>query len=251
MFYYLAHFEGKTDVLGDVYWRAPFGDAVGILDLRTIPQQESETAIGYGVFAYKERKNISDSIFLGNSIDVLENKTELETIYGIFQAITVKEFLWEILTVKSDPTGQTAPKPLRQNKNGDVNLFLAGERIKTEKTNSAHTDRAVSVFREDYKINKALHPLDTLQRWTGATMLKYYGRMNDELSRNLLPSEYSNDGWRTPQTTINDNFNRADDATGLGTSSDGDWSWANVSDILKIVSNRYRSDRGFTDHLQL
>ena len=243
---YLAHWEWFCESADNCYWRAPGGDALGALDLRAIPgmSKPGGTPEGYGLFTYDRQVSIPGSMYLGDSLDVAlspPQKAQIRTalnIRGFIQSDTVKDILWDILTVHSDPKGQTGPKPLLGKQGETVKLYLGGfSLIKEELFDEEHRQRTIAVFQEDYKRNKADGvSLETLQRWTGQTMKDLYGKMDDETAEKILPQEHKADKWKEPHTTIIDNFNRAD-ADALGTSSEG-WSWTEVLNDIDIVSNK-------------
>lgn len=107
---------------------------------------------------------------------------------------------------------------------------------------------------------QALHHIDVLTLWqsveTGAMPLEALQRV-----LGYWQQQYGLDDWRVlvpaklvghidhslpPATTIADNFNRGDSTT-LGTSSDGDWSWTELSVGLSIESNKLAIDNATND----
>ena len=237
---YLARWEWFDDsLLGESYWRAPFGDNVGTLDLRTLPNMEKAGGIpeGYGIFVYEEQKTIFNSVYFGTDLNVTLTSAQKKNLEGLFGITEIKsdtpvDFMWDILTEYSDPTGQTAPKPLRSTREKTVQLMLGGfSLIREEPFTGEHIDRTVAVFQEDYRRNRAKGvSLQVLQRWTGHTMKDIHGKMDDVTARSILPPQYINDGWQKPQTTISDNFNRADEELNVG-------SWVEVNGDWEVLTN--------------
>ena len=251
--YYLAQWEwygeGNTG-----YWGAPSRgarqpDAIGVLDLRTLPQMGKSGGIseGYGIFAYRAEKNIPGSIYVGSDLDGNLKLTEQKALQDILKLRklptgTWRDVLWDIFTTYSDPTGKTAPKPLAGKLDGTVKLYLNGfGMIKEEEFNNQHRQRSIAVFQDDYKRKRRDGvSLKVLHRWTGETMQELYGRMDAGLAKEILPNPYKEDGWKKPETTITDNFNRAD-SSDLGanwTESQGDFQiLTNVLDIVSLTTS--------------
>lgn len=261
---YLAQWEWFT---GDFEprWRAPGGGAVGVLDLRSIPQMGKfgGTPEGYGVFVYRNTRTIDRSVYLGGNLDALSNKAGIEAVFGSLTATNLRDALWEILTDKSDPTGETAARPLRADSDGVVRLRLGGfSVIKSEPRNDAHTQREIAVFQHDYrqkKIDEGLLPealrrkgisensisriIQDIQqarrRWVGHTMRRIFGQMDDARAGQILPPEYLGDGWEPPRTTIGDTFVEASD-TALGshtaTGPNGGFSWTVTDGGFTVIA---------------
>lgn len=137
--YYLAQWEWATSD-GISYWRAPGGDSVGAIDLRTIPQMGKPIiAEGYGIFVYSSLKTIPGGVYLGTDLNTplkIKDKDDLKLVTGIsdMTSITTLDFIWDMLNKYSDPEGLTGAKPLLQDIDGNKNLYLGGVKIKSEKT---------------------------------------------------------------------------------------------------------------------
>ena len=241
---YLSPWEWKVESDGMEYWAAPRSDiCTGSFDLRSLPQcgTPGPNPLGYGLFVYdQDPGGVGDKLadLLEGNVstkekDILKSRLSVgENIIGS----TPKEILVELITRHADPTGLTRWKPLRGSLRRGVRLYLAGKEVWAEGLSSVVRDNTIAVFQADYHRNKADGvSLETLRRWTGSTMLKFFGQMSDELAAQILPSEYSRAGWEKPRTTITDNFNRAD-ADALGSSSEG-WSWTETAGDIDIVSN--------------
>lgn len=247
---YLAQWEWACESADECYWRAPGGGNVGSLDLRTLPQmgKAGGTPQGYGIFTYKEQRTIPESLYLGTDLNrslTLTEKTAIKISFGLAELTsnTVLDFLWDIFTKYTDPTGQTAPKPLTGKQGETVKLYLSGfSLIKEEPFTEEHRQRTIDVFKEDYKRNiKEGVPLETLQRWTGSTMKDLYGKMDDEIAEKILPLEHKANKWKEPHTTIKDDFDRTNaDALGTATvaSVSQGWSWTEVAGDMDILSNQ-------------
>lgn len=259
-YYYLAPWEWVTEG-GISFWRAPSADKLtGAVDLRSVPaQSKAEVAEGYGFFSYSEPVVIPGSIDLGDSLDAAlfaATRAQIRVALGIrgsLRSSTPRDILWEILTDHADPTGETGPKPLRGKLGREVTLALGGQVVKSEPFNESHRQRTIAVFQADYERNRQAVingqlPMETVQKWVGRTMKDLYGEMSDERAKEIVPEAYKNESqlWRIPETTIADNFTRADNAA-LGSSSEG-WSWLEGFDIWSISGNTVaHGDSGIWD----
>ena len=241
--FYLARWEWNDKDLTDVGWQSPGGDAIGSLDLRTYSQMVSTGGQGgYGIFVYKDTKAIPGSLSLGSVLSRVLEPNEISTIETFLgrrgiASVTVRDFMWDMVTIYSDPTGVTASKPVIGKLNGfvELNLGISGI-VKSEPFDDTHRQRTVDVFKADYRRNKIDGvSLKDLRQWTARMMQDLYGIVDDETSEKLLPEEYKGDKWERPETVLLDDFNRADNAT-LTPSAEG-WSWTGVDDNFTILTN--------------
>jgi len=235
-YYYKSQWEWFCEPNGKCYWRAPGGNTVGgAVDLRSNTQagKSGGEPEGFAVFSYAEPQEIKGAEYLGTDTSV------------------VADFVWAKLTVDSDPTGKTAPKPLTGRLGKEVELYLGGEKVKSEAFTEDHKQRTVDVFQADYRNNADKYPKDLLQKWVGAKMKEIYGEMSDEKAELLVPSEHKKGGklWKEPATTIGDTFTdtngvnlESHTATGTG----GGFSWSKVTggQNLEIQSNKVQKDAG-------
>lgn len=225
--YYRAQWEWFCESPDRCYWRAPGGNNIGVVDLRSNTQsgKSGGTPEGFAVFAYEEPQVIVGAEYLGTDESV------------------VADFIWTKLTVEADPTGITAPKPLTGKLGKEVELYLAGEKIKSEAFTDEHKQRTVDVFQADYRENADKHSKGTLQKWVGAKMKEIYGEMSDEKAELLVPAEHKKGSklWKKPATVIGDTFADTDGVnlqahTASGTG--GGFAWSNVAGSnLEIQSN--------------
>lgn len=217
--FYIAPWEWHTND-GASLWHAPGGDAIGMLDLRTLSQmgKSGPIAEGYGLFVYDTARIIPGSFDLGDNLDSrvgAANAAALEIALGLSEtpSSTVRDFIWDLFTKYTDPAGISARKPLRGRKNKSVDLFLAGEIVKSESFTQQHFQRTVEVFQIDYERNRTNEQIEAVQKWVGRTMLDLYGEMSDARAKEIVPDQYKNDPvlWRNPETTIGDTFVEATD----------------------------------------
>lgn len=232
--YYKAQWEWFCEPSGQCYWRAPGGNNTGVVDLRSNTQagKIGGTPEGFAVFSYAEPQEIKDAEYLGTD------------------STAVAEMVWTKLTTEADPTGETAPKPLVGRKGKEVELYIGGEKLKSEPFTQEHKQRTIDVFQSDYRKNADIYPKGLLQKWVGAKMEEIYGEKSDEKANLLVPAEHRKGKlWEEPATTIGDTFTDTDGvnleshtATGTG----GGFSWSKVTggQNLEIQSNKLQKDAG-------
>lgn len=250
---YLGRWEWITGE--DPHWRAPGGNNVGTLDLRSIPQMSlaGGSPQGFGLFSYPApQANPLLTIHLGDDpLARLPNRarTDLAAALGPLTGTTFSAIIRELL-LAGDPSGVTKCKPIRGSLKLGMKIDLGGfGRLLDEPFNPEHPafTKTVEVFRADYRLNKTRLAAETLRRYTGAECRKLYGRIGDDEARAILPPEYINDGWEQPRTSVGDTFDRADstdpNASNDGKTLDGSaatWSWTEVLETGQtIASNRY------------
>ncbi len=114
---------------GESYWGSPDG-TLGLIDVRTIPQMSrAGGAPGAGIFVTDRPLN-SDYTLLGKQYDdnlTSAHKSAWESLIGIRpESSRLVDALWETLTVKSDPRGETGPRPLIPTHLRRIEMHLAG-----------------------------------------------------------------------------------------------------------------------------
>lgn len=175
------------------------------------------------------------------------NDSVVDAIYGSF-----------LNPVNYDPSGETKCKPLRISRRHGLKCYLGGfgnnKLIIDERFAPNHvalTSTLAVRFADYRRMRDQGVPLEAIERWTGHDMKSLFGRQGDDLLPALVPSEYldgrlGRDSWHMPQTTIADNFNRANE--NLEASAD----WALLSGVsgaasFDILSNQCREDLGLSD----
>lgn len=218
VYFYQAPWEWFCEREDFCYWQAPNGSSLGAIDLRSTPQmsQIGGTPQGVGIFTYSKPQVIENSVYLGTDKEL------------------VASYVWDKLTIQADPTGISAPKPLQGRLGKNIELYIAGELVKSEPFNDAHRQRTIDVFKADYEQNVKEYPKETIEKWVGATMTEVYGEMSDEKALEIVPTKYHNQGklWRKPETTIGDTFtdtNGTDLASHTATGANGGFSWTEVT----------------------
>ena len=100
------------------FWRAPGGNSIGVIDLRSLSEQGQQGITeGYGIFAYATpQSNPLLLVDLGNNLDSNisdKTKTSLENLTKkTITSKTPREVIKEIIS-DSDPTGETKLKPIQ------------------------------------------------------------------------------------------------------------------------------------------
>lgn len=236
-------------------WRGPSG--LSGLDLRhTVDQSAAGGTPGQGVFwgavGPLVLENRADYQYLGSGSwsDLTPNPTQRSALasaaYGYSpRGNTLILCLTDILTFGSDPDGAANCLPLVPTVDRVLEL-AASERASTPfRWGELHTSRLKAlhrnVFRDAWQAaNGQLSRVTQLRRVLDYWMQRF--RVDDW--REFVPQLIQPDvpGPLPHATTITDAFTRADDATGLGTSSEG-WSWSAALEntTLGITSNKASS----------
>ena len=110
---YLSRLETVFDPLADNYWRAPGGDALGMLDIRTLPEMGEAPGTapsGYALVLYDGPRNYPELVrHLGNQLDSQmdsRNLNMLKSLTGLPLGETrIDRVLREVLLAHGDPTG--------------------------------------------------------------------------------------------------------------------------------------------------
>lgn len=230
-------------------WEPPAG-AVCALDLRSLPDASVQTlgdrphgffaapvALGgdYAALGVGDCRELASSGAMRDAWDSLLGYRP--------SGATLLDLLWDHLTNGADPEGQDRCKPLIPTLDGHLDLYLAGHSlVRREAFTRAHPhwNQVAAVHQADFA--RMVPEYDTLagrERGEAAQRLRdvpakvlgglcqqyRIGFDNPGEWRLLLPpSLRSTLAPKKPETTITDDFNRANSAT-LGSSAEG-WSWS-------------------------
>jgi hypothetical protein len=199
---------------------------MGALDFRsnTLAAQAGGRDAGYGLFAYESAQS-GMALDLGGDLDGLMSAAQVSGIEGLLGlqggsvlSRRLRDVVRELLWAHYDATGVERWKPVRGSRRSGAKIALGGAGVvASERFSTAHPAYAatVAVFQADYRRNRAAGIAPALLRkWTGAEMLKLYGRMRDDYADALMPPEHRGDGWERPETSISDDFE---------TDSSADW----------------------------
>ncbi len=226
------------------YWRAPGGNQVGALDLRSIPQMSRRGGMpeGFGLFAYDTPQShplLRRSLGVGFDAPLdATGQTFLRNRLGLpaGDISSPRKFI-RAAVLNGDSTGALRMKPLTGNRRSGVELRFTSQDVIRERWSETHPVFAstVAVFRADYtRERKARVPLLILRRMTGSKMQDLWGEMTDARAVELLPTAYNTDGWRRPRTTITENWNCADDTTGISCNL----TWLVTAGNIDLLSNK-------------
>lgn len=215
---YIGQWEWHTDAEDGSYWRAPGGDAIGLLEYRSLPQSGIAGGIpqGFGLFVYDGLRAYPElELDLGNDIEArttLVQRSGIEGVLNLSEPLvltSVLEIVNELSYVHADPTGQIGWKPLRTGRRTGINLHLGGwGKITDGKFSESHPayQQTLDVFQADYRRNFADGmSQEVLRKWTGAEQIKLYGRQDSSLD-DIIPPEYRSVGSERPATIITDGF---------------------------------------------
>ena len=156
---YVGSFEAFTESPGSQYWRAPGGDALGMLDLRSNTQcaipPGGMPVQGFGLFVYANQAP-GRGFYLGDDIGATLPQAFKDAIQQrlavILSSNRLVDILWEYLTVHADPNGLLRVKPLMPGVNGVMELHLGGfSRIKFERWNPDDYPLSLEVEQEGYR----------------------------------------------------------------------------------------------------
>lgn len=228
-------------------WRPP-ETAVCALDLRSLPDASLPGTFGdrpYGFFASLDPLG-SDYVAFGvgdcreiHSTGAMRDAWQSLLGYRPSGA-TLLDLLCDHLTNGADPEGQAACKPLLPTTAGHLDLHLGGHSLVRRERfdrNHSHWNKVAALHQAD--IARLVTEFDGLAKGKGASeaarlravpekvlggLCQQYRIAFEDAAVLLPPSLRGKLNPRKPETTITDNFNRADSAT-LGSSSEG-WSWS-------------------------
>lgn len=236
---YLGQWEW-ADRDGTFQWRAPGGAAVGALDLRSTAQCGIAGGTpGYGLFVYSSPQTHPLLLrSLGTDLTARLNtptRTHLQTALNSTTTLTDRlgDLLKQITQDSGcwDATGLGRWKPVQPTRAGLVSLTIGGlGTIYQERVTPAHPSfaAAIQVFQADYRTHRPTRDPILLRKWTGATLLKLFTRLNDLDADSLMPPEFRSDGYEAPTTSISDNFDRTNEELDAGPwveiiNASGDW----------------------------
>lgn len=245
MNYYLAPWEWVID------WRPPLADQfVACLDFRSLPQSALAGGApqGFGFFAYPSAVAISNSIDLGDGLDLnISNakKNALKSNLGLssnISAANLIDILWELFTIHADPTGQIRWKPLMPKKDNTLELILNGHSIVKSKKLipeiSPEWNQILAVYQNDYrKIREQglqnLHDKNLHRKFLQTLVEQFRLEPNK-----FIPSDLPIEMPLAHETIITENFNKAD-STILGPNL----TWTEIEGDMDVFSNicRYAS----------
>ena len=275
---YLAdwHYE-SVDLEFGPSWRAKVPGAIDVRDLRNYRQEATAGGTpGKGLFIYDSPQSIPGALYLGHDplarMDVT-TRNALADQLGVSRRLLPDTNLADLLqntiyTDLADPSGITSWLPMgmsRMDRPHVLNLDGFGTLISEPfSTSSRAFQVTVDVFQAGYRRHIA-EGTDTnsIAKWTGATMLKLYGRMGSDLADILIPPErlLLDDTYQRPGTVLTDTFTDTDGVSLDAHTPDSGGAWVEVADTTwQIQSNKCQNnstglgiavldvDQGDSDH---
>jgi hypothetical protein len=251
------------------FWRAPTG-CLHHIDLRAIPHMSvaGGSPAGVGLFGMPNAAPMSSDYRLFGQGPGLTQITPVEADRSVFSSMvgvpsvdgtSLAEWVYTLLTLYSDVRGDTAVRPLMPSSGGRMGACGI---VRQFDATAPHCAKVLQALRQQYR--------QAAQAAANGLMLDQFGRPDPQKHRKILgdmlrryrgtnesaiiPADMPQVAALEPETSISDNFNRAN-STGLGTAAGG-WSWAAINTgSCNIVSNQaviqnapgYGSQRAETD----
>jgi hypothetical protein len=224
-------FNGQTLTSPDRTVLSPPEGTVGLVDLRP-PHGQG----GYGFFA-TDRPLDSNYEPFGDGINRLEDvhlgaqqRSRWASMLGMSSptGTTLMDVLWETLTVQADPTGEVRALPIMPTHRGMLELHLAGHSLlRAQRLTRNHPafQTVCRALQGSYgKINAKGKGAKLAGQWLEVQRRKLH-LSADEAMDLLIPPGLAKEPPGKPTTTIQDDFERGDDYSGLGIAAEG-WSWS-------------------------
>lgn len=269
MLYYLGPFQQFTDS-GMTYYAPPVG-TLGCIDLASLPDQSKVASSRPVCICWTSSAILPSEYTLVGDGDCrqLATTTAMQDAFQSLvgyrpQGATLANMVMDCLQGGSDPSGQNGPLPIVPTVEGWMDLWMPGHsRVLSERfewgkpgsRGSNHTPKLQAMLRAEFaqlfadahagRLNDDKQHLRVLDYWCD----KYNLQGADDWKQ-FVPTNLQSQvpGRVKHNTTINDSFNRTN-ATTLGTSSDGTWSWSafvGASTQWGIVTNAAQSGPGTT-----
>jgi hypothetical protein len=224
-------FNGQTLTSPDRTVLTPPEGTVGLVDLRP-PHGQG----GYGFFA-TDRPLDSNYEPFGDGINRLEDvhlaaqqRNRWAWMLGVasLTGTTLMDVLWATLTVQADPTGQARALPIMPTHRGMLELHLSGHSLlRAQRMTREHPAFATvcRALQGSYgKINGNGKGAKTAAKWLEVQRRKL-GLSAEQAMDLLIPPGLVKQPPGKPTTTIQDDFARDDDFSGLGASAER-WAWS-------------------------
>ncbi len=232
---YLAPWEWNTSAPEGPFWKAPSPFTIGVCDIRG-PQRSGQpgpTPQGYGLFTLSQPDPNLD-MALGDLDTLLTHGQRLDLAQrlglrpGAIASQKVDDFIWELLTLHADPTGQTGWKPLMPTAQGSLERHLGGFATVRRSYDPVQHPLVLDLARLDFQRNRldfeavgsnwhlaVLRALESKYRRAGLTARELAPDLEDQLRRFVAGG-----------ATITDDFNRTDESLDAGpwVEIDGNWS---------------------------
>lgn len=214
------------------HWEAPAG-VTSTLDLRSLPEH-----VNPGVGLFVSDKDLGSNYRQFADIPKEADRVIFASMLGVktVDGSTLNDWIASFLTLYADPFGQTTCKPITPSgRIMEINLGGAIYGMPFD-VNVDYCQPAIAVMQQDYK------RIAADDQTLASKMLGFWGKqfaLNNPEDV-FIPADLPKIAPLTPQTTINDDFTRADSGT-LGSSSEG-WSWSNDVNSISIASNKAKQN---------
>lgn len=252
MRYWFGPWVWHADVMGGM-WRMPEGSMFAI-DYRSLDgrSRSGGSPIGYGVFATPSHITLgSEYESLGGLDDPWGSSPRLRwqsafKLPEAMQANTLRDVLWETITVQGDPTGEERVKPLLPDHRRRMRVCMGGTLVE-KRFNPSGPEALVGLdlLRRDY-LRVRQESIDGLllnRRGDPDRQkhLKFLGSLVEKYRLNYRTFQGSSPDERPirPETTFNEDWDRADTED-----MDNDLDWTEVSGAWNIHSNSCRYQGG-------
>lgn len=218
---------------------------MGCIDLRSFPQMSvaGGSPGGFGVFALDREFVDADYDLIARTVDEpIAPATRSRISSRLGREVTqsrLDRMLYELLTLRGDPTGDDFARPLMPTTKRQMNIRLDGL-IFSRPFRHDQPEHAASMhqMREQYRANKLAESEGRLPPDHHRRVLDYTQKKLRIPWQFLVPSDLPNEPGPSPsETAVSDDFNRVDndDPGSDWTEIDGDWD---------ILSNQLRSNAG-------
>lgn len=258
-------------VLGPWIWNAVAGEiphwgppdaSDGCLDVRSIPDQSvaGGSPKGFAIFSLPDGAPDpgSDYRLLGTTLDATVSpgdRTLIGSQLGVGSLIspTLDVLMYELLTVKGDPTGDTFARPIMPTMQRLMGVMLAGQVVHSERFNheAIHHAPALTQTQEQYRENKALVAAGKMPPDHHRRILDFTQKKLGIPWEALIPPDMIGEPGPLPhKTEWTESFNQGDSST-LGpdlswTEPAGDWETkSNVAVV--VADNNFSTARADAD----
>lgn len=235
--YYIGQWVWNDADSSDVYWEAPVKDKLtGAIDLRGPSKsgQPGPTPQGYALFAYSETVSHPNLTHLGGNLDESPNSKAKGVIAGKLgitpQKDTIREIIYELLTVHADPTGNLRWKPLMPDDKLNMKIKLGREVIKESKLIpgvSPEWPMVLANIQESYKDWLSWYPYRKI-----AMGLDFLEEKYDVPYQTFIPNGYTQIASLPHETPLTDDFNCSS-----SDNLDCDLGWTEPNGDLDIISD--------------
>lgn len=186
----------------------------GVFDLRGKGQTVPGTG-GYGLVAYNDAQTYRELEHdFGSDLEKTTTPSERDLIQSItgkrVDSLGLRDVLKELVTVHGKVSFDDGFRNLRiSRKNGFRFGLKAFGDIWNEPFSVGHpaVQSTIDKYRQDYADwrEQGVVPLSILKGYTGATMLKLFGKITS-LYEGVIPTKYSSDGYTRPGTIVSEDF---------------------------------------------